>query len=58
MRKPGPPVFRFLWIGPRGPHLKCFQDVHAFSGYVRQARDLLGWNAVEFRTPTLAVGVV
>lgn len=58
MKHPVPPVFRFLWIGNAGPAVKCFESVHAFSGYVRHVRDVCGWDSVEFRTPILAVGAL
>lgn len=51
-------VFRFVWIGRRGPVLKTFSSITAFSGYVAEVRVLLGASAVEFRTPTLCVGVL
>lgn len=51
-------VFRFLWIGKRGPTLKTFPNVHTFSGYIAEVRSLLGSSSVEFRTPTLCVGVI
>lgn len=54
---PPPRVFRFLWIGKRGPAVKTFGDVHQFSAYVVQVRTLLGFSSVDFKTPTLAVGV-
>lgn len=51
-------VFRFVWIGKRGPVLKTFSNIHTFSGYVAEVRVLLGAAAVEFRTPTLCIGVL
>jgi len=51
-------TFLFLWIGRSGPVLRSFDSVHVFAAYVHQARDVLGWDAIEFRTPRLCVGVV
>lgn len=51
-------TFIFLWVGKGGPVIRTFDDVHAFSGYVREVRNLCGWKTVEFRTPTLCIGCV
>jgi hypothetical protein len=51
-------LFRFVWIGKSGPCLKVFTSIEAFSGYVHYIRKTIGFNAVEFRTPVLAIGVL
>lgn len=53
-----PMVFRFLWITKTGPRIKQFSSLSAFSGYIAEVRLLLGCQSVEFRTPTLCIGVV
>jgi len=52
-----PRPFVFLWVARRGPTIKRFADVHAFTGYVRGVRDMMGSDSVDFRTPSLAVAV-
>lgn len=51
-------VFRFLWVTKTGPRIRTFTSIEAFSGYIREVRELLGQSACEFRTPVLCVGVV
>lgn len=51
-------VFRFLWVGQTGPRVKLFSSIEAFSGYVGQLRKFPAAVAVEFRNPTLCVGVL
>ena len=51
-------TYRFLWISRRGPVIKRFTSVEAFTGYTVQAREICGSKAVEWRTPFLAVGVL
>ena len=57
---PAPParVFRFVWIGKRGPTVKTFSSIDAFSGYISEVRRLMGLDCTEFRTPTLCIGVL
>ena len=51
-------VFRFLWISKFGPRVRVFENIHTFSGYVAEVRQLCGFDVVEFRTPVLAVAVL
>ena len=51
-------VFRFLWIGQRGPVVRQFTSIEAFSGYIAETRRILGAHCVEFRNPLLCVGTL
>lgn len=55
--KPPAPVFRFLWIGNRGPSVREFEDCKALARYVQQARAVCGFDAITFRSPLLCVGI-
>lgn len=53
-----PRLFRFLWIGQRGPVVKCFTNINLFLAYVADIECLCGSETVDFKTPFLAVGVL
>lgn len=53
-----PRIFRFLWIGKRGPVVRQFTSIEAFSGYIAETRRILGAQYVEFRTPVLCIGTL